>query len=236
MKFLVGTLAIILTTLLVGCCKDKEKRVEKRSTKVEAGYQEDFETPSFAMAYNQGGEYVIDEETPDLEKFEFVEADEEDDGDSAYWAEAEIDLEASSLEEEDSSELSLAKGEEESFERIQFPLNGNKPFNNQNNTLKVNINKAKKIVSEGKSLSVVGHCCQMGAADFNMALSLQRAETIKKEMVAKGIPGEKITVVAAGQENPLVFTDAEDKQTKIKDLSPNRRAEMYALGNMSNDN
>lgn len=222
-RFLWGALLVLLMTSLASCCKKKKNTERKNATFVEAGYQEDLSSKTFAMTT---------EEAPDLEKFSFVEEDTENS--SRYLTEAEIDLDKSDLEEADeleesNPELYLTESDKVNFDKIQFPFNSNKPFDNQIKITKENINKAKKVVTEGDNVSIIGHCCQMGAADFNMALSLQRANAIKRKMISQGIPEEKIIVVGAGQENPLVSSDVENRSTKIKELSPNRRVEIYAV-------
>jgi outer membrane protein OmpA-like peptidoglycan-associated protein len=49
------------------------------------------------------------------------------------------------------------------------------------------------------TVQVVGHADSTGAAAHNDALSLRRAEAARAYMVARGIPAERIVVVAGGQ-------------------------------------
>ena len=85
---------------------------------------------------------------------------------------------------------------------------------------------AKDATTEGHKVVVQGHADKFGSASYNLALSEKRAFALKEEMVAKGIEADKVEIVGFGQELPLVWTDATDRETQIKDLQPNRRAEV----------
>lgn len=68
----------------------------------------------------------------------------------------------------------------------------------------------KKLTAAGlKSFKfeVSGHTDSTGNADHNRELSARRAERVKKELVAKGIPGADITTVGMGSTRPLVKPD-----------------------------
>ena len=45
-----------------------------------------------------------------------------------------------------------------------------------------------------------------GSADYNMVLSVRRAEAVKAVLANEGIPAENITTIGRGQEDPLVPT------------------------------
>ena len=49
---------------------------------------------------------------------------------------------------------------------------------------------------------------------------------IKKEMVKNGVQEQSIKTVGYGNEMPLVWSDKADRKELIKDLAPNRRAEV----------
>jgi outer membrane protein OmpA-like peptidoglycan-associated protein len=126
------------------------------------------------------------------------------------------------LEEENE----LAAENENNFKNIEFEFNYNRMKLGQKEALNKNIETAKKAVAEGKAIVVDGHTCQMGPASYNLALSLKRADVVKKEMVKKGIPEESIKVMGHGNENPLVSTTKISRMGKIEELSPNRRTEI----------
>lgn len=54
---------------------------------------------------------------------------------------------------------------------------------------------------------VSGHTDSSGSAAHNKELSLKRAERMRKELVAKGVPDGDVTAVGLGSEQPLVKRD-----------------------------
>ena len=68
---------------------------------------------------------------------------------------------------------------------------------------------------------VSGHTDSSGSADHNKDLSRRRAERMKKELVAKGIPDGDVVAVGLGSERPIVKPD--DTAAKKK---KNRRYEV----------
>ncbi len=57
-----------------------------------------------------------------------------------------------------------------------------------------------------QSLSVTGHTDLAGTADYNMALSLRRADTVRSALVIGGVPADRITVAGRGMSEPAVPT------------------------------
>jgi len=55
-------------------------------------------------------------------------------------------------------------------------------------------------------ISVVGHADATGSDAYNSALSLKRAQTIRDDLVAAGIPNDVIEIDYHGANNPLVPT------------------------------
>ncbi len=53
---------------------------------------------------------------------------------------------------------------------------------------------------------VTGHTDTSGPAEYNMGLSLRRAESVRDELVLSGIPAANIELAARGQTQPLVPT------------------------------
>lgn len=51
-----------------------------------------------------------------------------------------------------------------------------------------------------------GHTDTSGSAEYNMGLSLRRAEAVRNELVLSGIPEASIELVAKGQTQPLIAT------------------------------
>jgi outer membrane protein OmpA-like peptidoglycan-associated protein len=135
------------------------------------------------------------------------------------------------LAENDEDELSLDREEEDgteevAFRTVHFDLNGDAIRSDQKDIVTEDCEKAKEIVSSGKKVVVAGNCCQLGAQSYNMALGLRRAESMKDELVKSGVSAEDIKTVSYGSEMPLVWSDKKDRTSLIKELAPNRRAEI----------
>jgi OOP family OmpA-OmpF porin len=81
---------------------------------------------------------------------------------------------------------------------------------------KSNINKAGQAVIEqaladaqkmgNVSISATGHADRAGSEDYNMALSLRRADSVREALIAGGISADKITVAGRGESEPAVPT------------------------------
>jgi outer membrane protein OmpA-like peptidoglycan-associated protein len=66
---------------------------------------------------------------------------------------------------------------------------------------------ADQFRSTGKArITATGHTDTSGPADYNMALSLRRANTVKDALVRDGVPATAITVIGKGETQPLVPT------------------------------
>ncbi len=58
----------------------------------------------------------------------------------------------------------------------------------------------------GASFALTGHADRSGSEDYNMKLSLRRAEAARDVLVAKGVEASKISVAARGESEPAVPT------------------------------
>ena len=70
------------------------------------------------------------------------------------------------------------------------------------------VKEAANAAKAGQNTRVTctGHTDAAGPADYNMALSLRRANTIKDALVANGVPPASITVAGKGETTFLVST------------------------------
>ncbi|MEX2200071.1 MAG: OmpA family protein, partial [Dongiaceae bacterium] len=69
-------------------------------------------------------------------------------------------------------------------------------------------------------ISVVGHTDLSGSAEYNMGLSLRRADSVRDALLAGGVSPEQITTAGRGEAEPAVPTaDGVREQA-------NRRAEI----------
>jgi len=81
---------------------------------------------------------------------------------------------------------------------------------------KSNINQAGKAVIDqvladaakmgGVHISATGHADRAGPEDYNMALSLRRADSVREALIAGGVPADAITVAGRGESEPAVPT------------------------------
>jgi OOP family OmpA-OmpF porin len=84
-------------------------------------------------------------------------------------------------------------------------------------------------------VAIVGHTDPLGAAEYNLQLSIERAAAVRNYLVGRGIPSNIIKVEGRG-ESQLRITEAECKAkgqattrgTLIACLAPNRRVEVMA--------
>jgi len=75
-----------------------------------------------------------------------------------------------------------------------------------------------------RNVSIEGHTDNSGKPDKNLKLSVDRAEAVKKILVAKGAPVERLVTKGYGASDPK----ADNKSESGKKL--NRRTEIYLLG------
>lgn len=129
-------------------------------------------------------------------------------------------------EEEAKPEVDEASAKAFEFKTVNFTLNDNKIRNDQVEKIEQDSEVAKTAVEKGKKVVVQGHCCQLGSYSYNMALSQRRADTIKKELVKRGVDENSIKTVGYGSEMPLVWSDKTDRKSLIDELAVNRRAEV----------
>jgi OOP family OmpA-OmpF porin len=56
------------------------------------------------------------------------------------------------------------------------------------------------------NISATGHADRSGPEDYNMALSLRRADSVREALIKGGIPADAITVAGRGESEPAVPT------------------------------
>lgn len=56
------------------------------------------------------------------------------------------------------------------------------------------------------NISATGHADLSGSEDYNLALSLRRADAVREALIAGGVPAEAITVAGRGESEPAVPT------------------------------
>jgi OmpA-OmpF porin, OOP family len=69
-------------------------------------------------------------------------------------------------------------------------------------------------------IAIIGHTDRVGTVEYNDALSLRRAERVRKDFVGRGIPDQSISVAGRGEREPIVPTADEVTEPR------NRRVEI----------
>ena len=75
-------------------------------------------------------------------------------------------------------------------------------------------------------VSIAGYTDKIGDHNYNMKLSKRRADAAKAELIALGLPEERIKVTAHGSDDPLVSCPDMEGEALIRCLAPNRRTEV----------
>jgi outer membrane protein OmpA-like peptidoglycan-associated protein len=72
-------------------------------------------------------------------------------------------------------------------------------------------------------VEVAGHTCNIGTDDYNLGLSQRRAESVRRYLIDKGIPAERLTAKGYGESQPVA-----DNATRAGRIQ-NRRVELVPL-------
>jgi outer membrane protein OmpA-like peptidoglycan-associated protein len=73
---------------------------------------------------------------------------------------------------------------------------------------------------------VTGYTDQIGNDEYNLKLSQRRADAAKAQLIADGIPADRIHTSAEGSADPLVACPGLGGEALIRCLAPNRRTEV----------
>ena len=106
-------------------------------------------------------------------------------------------VEQSVVEESAESADSMQK---EMFEPVLFAFD---KFNLSPEMLDTARANSTKLMALGNvSVKLEGNCDEWGSDEYNYALGLKRAKTVKDVLVADGFSGENISMVSFGESNP----------------------------------
>jgi len=91
-----------------------------------------------------------------------------------------------------------------------------------------------KNISMLDKVELTGHTDRLrsdGRMVLNQILSEQRAESVKRYLIGKGVAEDKIQVIGVGSAQPLVECPTnQSKEKQIACLQPNRRVEIILRG------
>ncbi|MGA1252782.1 MAG: OmpA family protein, partial [Burkholderiaceae bacterium] len=75
-----------------------------------------------------------------------------------------------------------------------------------------------------EQIRIEGHTCSTGPENYNMALSLRRAEAVKAFLVKEGVPADKIVTEGFGESQPAASNATSEGRSR------NRRVEVQFAG------
>ncbi len=81
--------------------------------------------------------------------------------------------------------------------------------------------KIKKLASTGK-IRVEGNCDEFGTDEYNHALGLKRAKSVKSILVNNGVPASRIDVISYGESNPVCTGSSAPCHAKNRRVEINR--------------
>jgi len=103
------------------------------------------------------------------------------------------------------------------FDKADLKPEGKEQINKYREEAKAELSRADKI-------TITGHTDNVGAADYNMKLSLRRAEAVRDYLVGLGIDPAKVEVKGEGMTNPIADNGTAEGRAK------NRRVEVDIIG------
>lgn len=113
--------------------------------------------------------------------------------------------------------LNIKAGEKLILKNIEFATGKSEISAKSERILGFALNAMKKV--ENTSFEILGHTDDVGDRDFNLKLSLERAESVKAWLVKNGIAADRLTAKGIGPDQPLVPNTNESNRQK------NRRVE-----------
>jgi outer membrane protein OmpA-like peptidoglycan-associated protein len=74
---------------------------------------------------------------------------------------------------------------------------------------------ANKALSTGQAIVLDGHADPVGAAPYNVGLSLRRAEAVRDQLVMLGIDGSRIVIASFGEDAPIGGSHAQERRVSM---------------------
>ena len=79
-------------------------------------------------------------------------------------------------------------------------------------------------MSQADKIKITGYTDSTGATEYNMKLSLRRAEAVRDYLISLGGDRNKMEVIGAGEKNPIADNSTKEGRAK------NRRVEVEVIG------
>ncbi len=107
----------------------------------------------------------------------------------------------------DSNEMTMS-GLEGKMQTVTFEFDKFKVQANQVEKVEANVELAQGDANT-YMIKLEGNCDEWGSDEYNYALGLKRAKTIKQTMISKGVNASRITMVSYGESNPTCTDKSE---------------------------
>jgi len=107
------------------------------------------------------------------------------------------------------------------FQSIYFDFGDYSISSSMENTISRNVNVASNI--NGRRIKIEGNCDEFGTDEYNYALGLKRAKSVKDSMSSQGIDTSKMLMVSFGESNPICTNSTDSCYSK------NRRVDLRLL-------
>jgi len=112
--------------------------------------------------------------------------------------------------------------EEAKFQTVNFAFDKFNIMDSQEDKVNSDVTLAKE-TSAKYSIKLEGNCDEWGSDEYNYALGLRRANTIKKAMTNSGVDASRIVMVSYGESNPVCSDKTQECWAK------NRRVDFKLL-------
>ncbi len=121
--------------------------------------------------------------------------------------------------------VSNVNGENVTLKSIHFPVDVYSLSEDDLLVTTENANKIKIISSKGDTFKIKleGDCDESGSDEYNYALGLKRAISVKNDLINRGINADRIVTFSYGESNPIC------KEYTAECFSKNRRTDYFLL-------
>ncbi|MFV0482108.1 MAG: peptidoglycan-associated lipoprotein Pal [Campylobacteraceae bacterium] len=134
-----------------------------------------------------------------------------------------IDKESVSSEELASRLAKLIAQIEQNSQKIYFDFDQFSIRPDMQAVIAENAKLFNLVDAQALTIKVEGNCDEWGTDEYNYALGLKRAKSVKDALIAQGVSENRVTIVSYGESNPTCTSQTKECWDK------NRRAEFKLL-------